>query len=452
MSAEKKKTDQETKLKLFEMENTSYIFIPFSFGDSDRFRPLVGALKESDHWIQILDKVKYMHRFVAGKLDYSNEETCQCFHFRLNDSYRSEYGLPDDGTWCTMRYKKAMYRFIIRDVQLFLFTTTIGIIAFRITLEETDPFRISDAQYYLKKVSRQPFELGSPDNKSNMLDISKNLMDGFADVCSCDFFYYSCPGEERANLLSFTPAEPKEDFSKELFFLRRCYGEGYRYVKDAGQEQEELLSPSDDVHWGISPEAAACIVCPEASGRSSFISGTLFKNFNSQYLLMYVLLLHQKYALYLFQTRMSTPDRSDLVKLEEYRSKLYEFEADFVFSCITEVPQYQLLYEKMTAAFALRKMFEDVHEPLTSLGEVRRQAEEKEQEKRDRSLENALIMITMLSIFSAWVDSYDFFGEFLKEMLGAGEVAVRAVQLLCFALVIAIGIYVLYTQRKIKRK
>lgn len=452
MSTTKKKTDQETRLKLFSMENTSYIFIPFSFGSSDRFRPLVSALKDSNNWIQILDKVKYMHKFVADKIDYSNEDACQCFHFRLDDKCRSEYGLPDDETWCTMRYKWAMYRFIIRDVQLFLFTTTVGIIAFRITLEETDPFRISDAQYYLKKVSRQPLELGSQDNKNNMLNISRKLMDGFADVCSCEFFYYSCPGEERSNLLSFIPAEPKEDFSKEMFFLRRCYGEGYRYVKDVRQEEEELLSTSDDVHWGISPEAAVCIACPDASGRDDFIKGTLFKNFNSQYLLMYVLLLHQKYALYLFQTKMSTSDRSDLAKLEEYRNNLYEFEADFVYSCITEVPQYQLLYEKMTTAFALRKMFEDVHEPLTSLGEVRRQAEEQEQEKRDRSLEKALIMITMLSVFSAWVDSYDFFGEFLRDIFGAGDGVIKVIQIACFILVIGVLLYVHRTHRKTKGK
>ena len=53
---------------------------------------------------------------------------------------------------------------------------------------------------------------------------------------------------------------------------------------------------------------------------------------------------------------------NDLSRLEKYRDQLCEFEMNFVFSCVTEVPQYQLLYDKMVEAFALKKMYEDVHD------------------------------------------------------------------------------------------
>lgn len=98
---------------------------------------------------------------------------------------------------------------------------------------------------------------------------------------------------------------------------------------------------------------------------------------------MYVLLLHQKYVLYMFLTIIGLDTYNDLEKLEAYRQQLYEFETDFVFSCITEVPQYQILHEKLSDVFSLKKMYEDVREPLVSLSEVRRANAEKRQRNND---------------------------------------------------------------------
>ena len=55
--------------------------------------------------------------------------------------------------------------------------------------------------------------------------------------------------------------------------------------------------------WGVSQEAAVCITCPEM-GRGPFIRTTFYRNFNDQYLYMYILLLHQKYVLYMFLTEL----------------------------------------------------------------------------------------------------------------------------------------------------
>ena len=73
----------------------------------------------------------------------------------------------------------------------------------------------------------------------------------------------------------------------------------------------------------------------------------------------------------------------------------------------------------MADAFSLKKMYDDVHEPLVSLGEVRRETTENEQKKRDDNVNRALLMLSVLSFFSALVDSFDFvesfFGWFLDE-------------------------------------
>ena len=88
--------------------------------------------------------------------------------------------------------------------------------------------------------------------------------------------------------------------------------ENYLYFEDDKQREREKFSVVKNIIWGISPEAAVCIACPE----------------------------------------MDT--------------------GDFVYYRVTEVPQYQNLYDRLADIFSLKDMFEDVREPLLTLAEVRR--------------------------------------------------------------------------------
>lgn len=414
------------------LKNTSYIFIPFTYEKQKDFSPLIKAFDSSDSWVQIHDEIVYMFKFVADKIDSHNKGSCQCFHYDLNASGRKRFGLATEEDWFSTaarsfngQEEKILFR--ILNVQLYCFSTTVGMVAFKLHFAKDDPFWLANAQYYLKKASRETIFLEEPAGATTMLDLSKELVSEFSPVSAFNFFYYSNPSTERANVLTYLEVEPKENFKKELFYLRRCYSEGFLYVEDEQAEATEIYCPSKDTVWGISPEAAVCLTCPDL-GRENFIRGTFYKNFNAQYLFMYVLLLHQKYVLYMFLMKIGIGAYNNLRTLEEYRHQLYEFETDFVFSCVTEVPQYQNLYDRMTQAFSLKSMFEDVHEPLRSLGEVRRETAEKEQKKRDDKVNKALLMLSVLSFFSALIDSFDFvesfFGWFLNETgIRIGQVA-----------------------------
>ena len=125
---------------------------------------------------------------------------------------------------------------------------------------------------------------------------------------------------------------------------------------------------------------------------------------------MYVLLLHQKYELYNLLTRIGVGRYNDLEKLEEYRKELFEFETDFVFSRITEVPQYQDLYDKISAAFALKDMYADVREPLISLSEERRQESDKKQKAQDERMNRTLAVLSAITLISAFTDLFALLG------------------------------------------
>lgn len=415
------------------LQNTSYIFMPFTYGDGRQFKNIQGILNESRSWTQFHDEIKYMLKFVADKIDSkNNSDACLCFHYRLNMDSREQYGLGEADDWFSteahlFQGRQEVIRFQILDVQLYCFSTGIGLLAFHLHFASNDPYWIANAQYYLKKVSRESISLRE-NEKFTFLDLSRKVIEELNRERQPEFFFYANASTERANFFTFLEVPDMKNYQRQLFYLRRCYSEGFLYIQDDEKNSEEIFRPSKDITWGISPEAGVCLACTQMD-RKKFLQNTFYPNFNAQYLFMYVLLLHQKYVLYQFLTEIGVSRYNDLEMLEEYRRRLYDFETDFVFSYITEVPQYQELYDKVAQSFALREMFEDVHEPLNSLADVRREAAEEEQKKREIGVNRALLILSVLSFFSALMDSFQFVESFFG--LFSSVFVVRFIQYSC---------------------
>ena len=339
------------------MKNTSYFFVPFKYEKYERFKDLTRMLDESDSWDLVHDEIIYMMKYVADKLDSRKPEQCLCFHYEWNGRKREDFsGLKD---WFSTKKHpfqgtEISFRFQLIGIQLYCFSTSVCIMVFQVQFEKNDPNYIASAEYYLKKVGREKIFSDQNPNEITFLKIAEKLMREVEEIGTFDYFYYANPSTERANVLSYLEMEKKEDYREDLFFLRYCYSEGFLYTEDQEREKKEIYQSSHDMIWGVSQEAAVCITCPEM-GRGTFIRTTFYRNFNYQYLYMYILLLHQKYVLYMFLTEIGVGRYNTLETLEEYRRRLYEFEADFVFSCVTEVAQYQRLYDRMTDVFALFK-------------------------------------------------------------------------------------------------
>lgn len=433
------------------LNNITYVFIPFTFNELCGFRELVETIDKSRAWKTSQDEIKYMFKYVADKIKNDDKSKCQCFHYVLEERARKQI---DNGLYSTLpvkyKGKDEIFKFRILDAHLYCFSTTVGILAFKVHFDENEPLRISAAQYYLKKVSSQVFlEEGRDDRRHTFLALAKMLTGEFDKNKKLDFFYYSNDGRERSNMFTYLEVEPQDSYDMELFYLRNCYHDGFIYSKDEKRDSEEIYSPSVDQFWGLSSEAAVCLACPKM-GRKDFLTGRFFTNFNAQYLFMYVLLLHQKYVLYMFLTRIGVGMYNDLEKLEEYRNQLYEFETDFVFSCVTEVPQYQNLYERMTNVFSLKKMYEDVHEPILSLSEIRREASENEQKRQANNVDKALFVLAVLGFFSALIDSFDFASSFFGWFFD--DIGIKIVQVIFIAVILVTAIYVFVSVKKSKKK
>lgn len=378
--------------------NTAYIFIPAFAGDSGALE-LLKELDKSEAWSRINTKIKYMLKYVSSKFDCEKPDKCHCFHYELNRKFNSEFE-TDEHMFCGEAVK---FGFKIKGVHLYCFRTGVVVFAIRAEFKDSNPYYISAAEYHLKKASRE--KIHSENGETTVLELIKGLAGEIFDEDKLDFFHYANPTTERANILTYVEVDKKEDYSRELFYLRRCYRDDVSFSDDFLEDENSVYSPSNGVIWGISSEAAVCLVSPELGGRE-FVDNVLYSNFNEQYLFMYILLLHQKYVLYTYLTQIDMNMYNSLKKLEYYKEKLYEFETEFVFSAVAEVPQYQKLYEKMKNSFALESLFSDVREPVLTLGEMRAK-------KGEDKMNWILFAIALISIFSALADIIGLVEKFL---------------------------------------
>lgn len=414
--------------------NVSYIFIPFSVKGKERFDLLMSELRTSEVWAPATESdTKYMLKYMADKLNCEEESKRLCFHYCLREEGCRGLGLGALGTSFAHQDKANDFRFRFLGAHLYCFSTTVCIIALKLCIEAEDPLDISNAQYYLKKVSRcQVAPVTGEAPARSILELSKLLVAGFSHSNDFDFFFYAEPDQERANLLTRLEVTPNPEgrYDRELFYLRRCYSKNYLYRDGETPGADEVYLSSPDIQWGISPEAAVCITCAQA-GHEEFVRTKFSHNFNTQYLFMYVLLLHQKYMLYLLLTQVNAGIRNDLQTMEEYQRRLYEFQMNFFFTRVTEVPQYQELYSRIFNAFSLPRLFEDVQNPLVSLSEMRQRDIEKQQQKRDKSVNKVLILLSILSFVSVLVDGFAFGRDILELFFGEPWVRTAKIVLLC---------------------
>lgn len=439
-----------------EKQNTSYIFIPFCFEKESQFRGLAEQLEKSGRWELIHDNIQYLMKYITDKFDSHHKSECNCFHFQLKNPVHSLEGLTGEEQWYfteehLQRQEKVNYKFQIKSVQLYCFSTKVCVMAFRVEFEKSDPFWVASAQYYLKKVSRESIFYHSMEDgqvkahETTFLAMAKEAMQAAGEEFELKFFYYTNPGTERANMLTYLEVDTKDDYTKELYFLKRCYHDGFMYCENKEQDAKETFRITSNVIWGFSSEAAVCLAMPEMR-QNGFVHNKLYKNFNEQYLFMYVFLLHQKYVLYQFLTCLGIGSFNTLETLEEYQRQFKEFEADFVFSQITEVPQYQMLYEKMYKVHCLKKIYEDVREPLEALSELRKENLEKEKRGRENRMNKALLILSILTLFSVLTDSFQFIGDFIG--LFAGATVVLTIQVVVIVVIVVIAGFIIKSLRE----
>lgn len=275
--------------------NMAFLFFPMDLKKIEDYEHFRRQLEESGLWKLVDDREKnrYIFRYITDKMDPGKSEECLHLHYRLSEEELERHGwgrggqleqiIPDGN----MQETESI-RYQIQGVQLFTFWTGVNIIAVQVVFEKDDPEYVATGLYYLKKVQEIQVSGGQ-----TLLEAVKGL---FTSQMEGDFrfFPHSNEGTERANVMCMAYEPAKENWKKDLYFLKNCLqARRFVYFPELEQEDENLVT-SEDYVWGVTGENLSCLV----TERTRHFSGSFYQRFQEEYMLIYVLLLHRKYDLY----------------------------------------------------------------------------------------------------------------------------------------------------------
>jgi len=403
------------------MKNSSYIFVPFA---GDKISENFSHMDISDYWRAKEQGNKYFLKYIVDKLNHGSNEVC-CRPYIMDDYIRREMGIIESNHPCfleTLKYTDGTkpFAFTISEILLFLFETNIGFLVFKIEHSMEDTLStIASKNYHLKKVHNTIlFTNKSDGTKATLVNgtdsinslslLSEFILEKTMDPEINVFFNHNTMTERRSNILTHVNLKLDHDLNKidnaaiedALFHLKRNYHSEWQTEKRSVYKEDEYFKASSHIRWGITSEATVSLTITDP--KTFFVGNSFYDNFHSYYLYLYIIALHQKYALYHFLTNFSTANNLDT--LEKKLKDLANFKAKYVFEIISESETYQSVYSKQCKAFGLHPLFVDIDEQVKRILEIKERKQQKVIEKQGTRMNKILGLIAFLGLFSALVD------------------------------------------------
>ena len=201
------------------------------------------------------------------------------------------------------------------------------------------------------------------------------------------------------------PAYTEADCFYQRKLLYHFRGDGYlEKLYEPNEQDDNEIWPMDPLKvWGISSSAAVCLTCSQR-GNEAHLLKTYPNNFRIYYCFLYVYLLHQKYFLHYLSDNISY--NSSMDELKEFDEKLTLFSNEYLYKCISDVEQYQGLYERVQEVFNIWEQLEDTQEPFEKLHSLKGKEIEIKRSRAESLMNGSLFVLTFLTLASVLCDMF----------------------------------------------
>ncbi|WP_042460010.1 CorA family divalent cation transporter [Neobacillus dielmonensis] len=385
----------------------SYLIVPFAY--NLKYKQAVSAIDfEFFERVQIRTERLFDH---IEKLVAIGEDTPESIgsHFRMKQKARTVYNLPNkNDLMLTCKTKQNEYQFSVNTVDLYLFETQVGFWCIQlgypdgITIE-----KLIETNYYAKKLSQFEYEL-SFEKKISKNEIIKQPVDlgAIINELSNPFqvtTFFEGIKNNPSQALVYTSAKIDEISVEEsslasyLFQLRRSFKSTYKPSKleEDFIGNQGLLPLFHNSYWGISLEGLANIVTKTEDPKTEqFFTSTYFHQIETTYLYLYILGLHQKYALLRFTYLASklsyeidsfNKDYSQQNSLiSELRNQIIRFMLRSSYTQVSNNTHYAQLYEVVRQNLRINDLFKELHDELSAISSITQVEEQKQQNELEK--------------------------------------------------------------------
>lgn len=399
------------------------VFIPYHIKDTDEFQSL---LKDKTIFEEgkISDYCKYVYGY----------------------SYKSK---SNDGVKCSVYNVKSKIddndAYMV-DAHVFNFErTNIAILSL---LYSFNKISIKD----VAELCRNKRKFKDPD----ISDIEKIVFHKKIEDSVAKAFFFSSESDKRANILFRLdvpllayPAYTEADCFYQRKLLYHFRGDGYlEKLYEPTEQDDKEIWPMDPLKvWGISSSAAVCLTCSQR-GNAEHLLKKYPENFRKYYCFLYVYLLHQKYFIYYLCDNISYDSSMD--ELEKFDKKLTLFSNEYLYKCISDVDQYQGLYERVQEAFNIWEQLEDTRGPFEKLHSLKEKEIEGKRSRAESLINGSLFVLTVLTLASVLCDMFSM-DESLRWVINNFNLTNPSYKQTCFVIVallafsiISFSVYLIY--------
>ena len=377
----------------------SIYFIPVWF---NQFKPFVKAMDESPLW-EATDSKKvwagYLFRYASD--------------LNRNKNLFSSYTLKEPHTLGVYMFQEEMGIDnvpSIEEVRFSCFSTGVGFLEFWVTYKDLTVQQIADFAYLFKKAkatSKRNREF--PDGKRTLYDIARDLLPESPKAtlffASSAWFKYECNCFHFLHLDQPVPdAESRKD---TLFHLSRSYRSNMPTAAES--TYDVVYEASENDFWGCCPDGLVNIVYDSqhtADGKSDYYLHKLKpERLQIDYYFMYLLLLNQKYSAVEYIRLVSLALDSSTKDVENLNKRIIQLKNTFSFNIISDDSVVQNVYTRMYGVLEIKNLLADVIENENQM-EFLQKAKHM---NADRLSNKYLLGISILSLFSALIDSASYF-------------------------------------------
>ncbi len=408
----------------------------------------------------ILDHVKHLIQFDDQSLGNGTIGR----EYILKEHAREKYNLPVNASHkLYLITKKGEYIFKVNKVSLFLFETRTGFLTFEVIHTNKNLDQIVGANYYIKHLhhlyqsqllNQKEYYLSSQglvdesveseESRRTMSSITMKIL----EPIGVERYFSSENNQPESALVynslmlldTFEVTENKEKLLGEyLFKLRRSFKESYKPAPSELmlKDNPQIIQLFENSFWGVSLEGLTNVVhLTNDQVTNEFFNGNYQSNLSQSYFYIYMIALHQRFALLALNSRAQDIPKNeqlsagDFEEIQKLRKEINFFILRSFFKHVSSITHQQALYERIEKCLQIEELKGDLHlelEALSSVAELQqyyrlkeqenemRKLREQEDQQKEKHADTFLIWSTVFVVFSAITGTWSVIADLFRK-------------------------------------
>lgn len=440
--------------------NHSYFYVPFRVKNVEAWRNRIESLtfdternKNITVWEKICDSVPaYLMKFINDGVGYQTERQ---YAYKLMD--KRAYGLPYTDKnrkllTCFVNRKGVRREFLVDicSIKIHCFGTGVGALVYDVWYSDNMEYDdILEFNYLFRKIGTIHLQIkdAAPfkdlEGYTYLYQLSKHIISNGLDSEVELFFYSINKVRMECNVFSIYCDDQRHNTKKKLFYLSHSYTSDYEYNKKDLGKGFRTYCPYLYMNWGYCQDGIACIYYDTCE----FTHGDLDGKLQNDYYFMYLILLHQRYMTVSLMNEMMNCKEADSEEWKRIQQKLLIYRMEYSFNIVSDEMQYHEIYKDVRKILSIDEFEKCLNDISDRMYRIKRQ-EQEEQEERDANIRNwrtdiALWLLSLLTVFSAFVDSTDLISEWFSVGAKSGPLWAYGIAYVIIIVVMLIVIYFL---------